>query len=132
MCNVRFKRLYFWWTLSYRKLKSRKIKTLTSLAKFQISRLLIRHYDWLNFSEYKHNIRIVSRLRNKEDQYWSRYLESSELKTLVLNILNPDCLISASNVDTFDFLLNLLLYSKLSTGSRIYINRAENFRMWNP
>ena len=40
-------------------------------AKFQISWLVIRNSDWLNFihfSEYKHKIRLVSRLRKREDQ----------------------------------------------------------------
>ena len=40
-------------------------------AKFQISRLLIRDSDWLNFihfSGYKYKIRLVSRLRKREDQ----------------------------------------------------------------
>ena len=39
-------------------------------AKFQISRLLIRPSDWLNyihFSGYKHKIRLVSRLKKRED-----------------------------------------------------------------
>ena len=40
-------------------------------AKFQIYRLLIRDSDWLNFihfSGYKFKIRLVSRLRKREDQ----------------------------------------------------------------
>ena len=40
-------------------------------AKFQISRLYIRDSDWLNFihfSEYKYQIRLVSILRKREDQ----------------------------------------------------------------
>ena len=40
-------------------------------AKFQISRILISDSDWLNlihFSGYKYKIRLVSRLRKKEDQ----------------------------------------------------------------
>ena len=39
-------------------------------AKFQISRLLIRPSDWLNyihFSGYKHKIRLFSRLKKRED-----------------------------------------------------------------
>ena len=39
---------------------------------------------------------------------------ASELKTLVLNALNPDRKISVSTVDTFDFLLNPLFWDFLT------------------
>ena len=69
--------LFFW--IKYRKIKNRFVKIRESFpilyinlkwrAKFQISRLMIRVSDWLNFihfSGYKYKIRLVSRLR--EDQ----------------------------------------------------------------
>ena len=46
-------------------------KSIKWCAKFLISRLLIRPCDWRNFIYflgYKHKIRLVSRLRKREDQ----------------------------------------------------------------
>ena len=89
-------------------------------SKFQIVRLLILHSDWLtfiHFSGYKHKIRLVSRIRKREDQALisiSTILKFSELGTLEWDTFNPDCLIQISNVDTFNFLLNPL-FSRYST-----------------
>ena len=56
-----------------------------------------------------------------------RQFNGSELGTLEWDTINPDCLIRISNVDTYDFLLNPLIFGYSREKSKTGFLKLEFF-----